>query len=105
MLAKTLRYRLKNPAKIRHFHLMREYGVSIEAYNLLLCLQRHKCAVCGKPEERKMHGKVTPLVVDHDHETGEVRGLLCHQCNISLGGFRDDPLILDAARQYLDRDG
>ena len=51
-----------------------------------------QCVICGTEEK---------LVVDHSHVTGEVRGLLCNHCNRGLGHFRDDPMLLEFAAQYL----
>jgi len=51
-----------------------------------------ECVICGD------EGK---LVVDHDHKTGQVRGMLCNHCNRGLGHFRDDPTLLEFAAQYL----
>jgi hypothetical protein len=51
-----------------------------------------ECVICGSQE---------PLVVDHDHKTGEIRGMLCNHCNRGLGHFRDDPMLLEFAAQYL----
>lgn len=52
----------------------------------------HECVICGSAE---------PLVVDHDHVSGKVRGMLCNHCNRGLGHFRDDPTLLEFAAQYL----
>lgn len=51
-----------------------------------------ECVICGSKEK---------LVVDHDHNTQKIRGLLCNHCNRGLGHFRDDPMLLEFARQYL----
>ena len=55
------------------------------------------CAICGKTPQQN----IKRLYVDHDHETGDVRGLLCQQCNIGLGAFRDDKAVLHKAIKYL----
>ncbi len=52
----------------------------------------HQCVICGD---------TTKLVVDHDHTTGKIRGMLCGHCNRGLGHFRDDPTLLELAAQYL----
>lgn len=51
-----------------------------------------QCVICGAEET---------LVVDHCHETGQIRGMLCNHCNRGLGHFRDDPLLLEFAAEYL----
>lgn len=73
--------------------LRRKYGLSRHDYNTLLVGQRASCAIC----------EVRPsfLVVDHDHQTGRVRGLLCRNCNIALGQLGDDPSRCVSAAGYL----
>lgn len=51
-----------------------------------------ECVICGSAEK---------LVVDHDHATGHIRGMLCNHCNRGLGHFRDDPMLLEFARVYI----
>ena len=77
-----------------HYHRRYRYGMEDGLYEELLYEQCGLCAICG--EQPAEH-------VDHDHETGEVRGLLCFNCNGGLGQFRDRVDILLAAIQYLDR--
>ena len=55
--------------------------------------QDGRCAICGTGEIR--------LVIDHDHHTGLIRGLLCNSCNVGLGLFKEHPMILTRAMQYL----
>jgi hypothetical protein len=84
-------------------HLRRAYGITADEYDALLQGQQGLCAICGRPERRTYKGTVMRLVVDHDHVTGSIRGLLCHACNASIGHFSDDPAILRAAASYLER--
>lgn len=65
--------------------------------------QHSCCAICGTHEDEIPHGSFvhSPLVVDHDHRGGGVRGLLCPTCNVGLGQFKDDPALLANAIAYL----
>lgn len=78
-------------------YLRRKYGMSVAEYSELLRGQSGLCAICESPpaEGRRLH-------VDHDHETGRVRGLLCFTCNNALGDFEDDPVRLRGAARYLE---
>ncbi len=82
----------------RSSHLKTKYGLTAEAYDSLLQAQNGVCAICARPESSRL----TSLSVDHDHKTGNVRGLLCYNCNTSLGKFRDDPALLRKAAAYLE---
>ena len=83
--------------------LKRIYGLTMQEFNDMLEEQDNKCAICGK-----QHLAVATLCVDHNHETGHVRGLLCNQCNTSLGLLKDNISFLAGAIIYLnerDNDG
>lgn len=77
-------------------HINRYYGISIERYNAMLQQQNGLCAICRNPPE--LYQK---LVVDHNHTTGHVRGLLCSACNQGLGLFKDNQEYLLNAAKYL----
>lgn len=80
----------------------RTYGISFKEVEELLNSQNHLCAICNE-EGFKMHDGVwTKLCIDHDHETGEVRGALCHNCNRGLGLFKDSVNNLKSAISYLE---
>lgn len=83
---------------MRGYHLERKYGVTLEWYEETLVAQGGCCAVCGYVPEKGQRR----LAVDHDHETGVVRGLLCQLCNLSVGYMKDDPILLRAAATYLE---
>jgi hypothetical protein len=79
----------------------RTYGIEPKEYLRLLENQGGVCAICGKPETKIYKGKLAFLSVDHNHQTGAVRGLLCSACNVGLGAFRDDLELLNKAFAYL----
>ncbi len=99
-------YRKKNEeelkAKGRKQHLKKKFGLTIEEYNKLLKKQNGVCVICGKKEIVKWKGILKSLAVDHNHKTGKVRGLLCYKCNIGIGFFQEDILILKKAIEYLE---
>jgi len=77
----------------------RRYGITLAAYDNLLTAQGGRCAICGRsPDEFKR-----AFAIDHDHETGIVRGILCPDCNRGLGGFQDNPGLLRRAASYLEK--
>jgi Recombination endonuclease VII len=80
----------------RRRHLMRAYGWTPEKYDTELDKQHGLCALCGKPP---LPGEI--LRVDHNHETGETRGLIHQHCNSLLGFAREDTAILLASIQYI----
>jgi len=75
-----------------------QYGITISDYTRLLESQGWCCAICRTVESGTKSGR---FVVDHDHKTGKVRGLLCSDCNCGLGLYRDNPDYLVSAAQYL----
>lgn len=92
-------WRAANPDKQRNYFLKATYGITLEAYESLFKSQEGKCKICGQefPDET--------LVVDHDHQTGAVRGLLCNNCNTGIGYLRDSPDLLLKAIAYLKEHG
>jgi len=88
-------------AKQRAFHhrLKKSYRMEPEEYEAMVKLQNGACAICGRTEEKRR------LSVDHCHQTGKVRGLLCNTCNAGLGNFRDAIAHLQAAIRYLESRG
>lgn len=77
---------------------LKSYGLTQDEYDVMLAAQQGRCAICGTTDP----GRSSELFpIDHCHDTGRVRGLLCHNCNLSLAGFDDDPDRLLAAAMYL----
>lgn len=79
----------------------RTYHISLEEYIDMAEKQNFVCAICGEENFAMGVNHSGCLVVDHDHKTGEVRGLLCHNCNRALGLFQDNPDLIQRAAKYL----
>ncbi len=91
-----------NKLKLKHvdrkYHLAR-YGLTPETYSEILASQNNACFTCKKPQAESTRN----LVIDHDHNTGKVRGILCIECNLALGHAKDDIKILLNLIKYLQR--
>ncbi len=105
--ARVRKWNDKNRRWKREDRFRRRYGITIQDYERIHDEQGGVCRICGNPEKitdlrlEKIGRRTRRLAVDHDHRTGEIRGLLCYNCNTGLGLFRDDPFVLKAAIKYL----
>jgi len=98
--ANVARWQQANPTKVKHNsrngHLKHKFGITVEIYEQLLEDQNGECAICHNPPRAKR------LSVDHDHATGQIRGLLCDFCNVGIARLQDNIEILQAAISYLE---
>tara|TARA_Y100001951_G_C11218935_1_gene227550 strand:+ start:276 stop:770 length:495 start_codon:yes stop_codon:yes gene_type:complete len=92
-----------------NWRLRTKYGIGMDEYNLLLKAQGGTCMICGngggvrkKGSRNGKAGTPIPLNVDHDHETGKIRGLLCLHCNTGLGHFKDSIDVIKNVIKYLE---
>ncbi len=86
----------KNPEKVANKRYKARYGITYENYKSISESQNYKCKICGVDEKK--------LVVDHDHLTQEIRGLLCNSCNCAIGLLKDDVNVLQNAIKYLNKE-
>lgn len=86
----------KESGKYRDWRLRKCYGLTLAEFEQLERIQGGRCAICGLIPQGCLN-------VDHDHDTDEVRGLLCAPCNMAIGLLRDNPEIIKAAAEYLER--
>lgn len=104
----TLNWRRSNPDKIREYNLRMHpvLAMTPEEFDTRLEAQNHVCMICHKPEMRRgSGGKTKRLAIDHDHDSGQKRDLLCDNCNNMIGRALEDPAVLRAAAEYLERWG
>lgn len=96
-------WRVKNRDRrnrqMREIHLRNKFGLTPAQYAEMLQRQGGGCAICGDPPPT-----TSSLHVDHDHGTGEIRGLLCVRCNNGLGQFRESIELLQRAQRYVNSD-
>lgn len=94
--AQQAKWRKNNPESL-FAKSLRKFGLTPDGYRAILKYQEGKCAICRMPEKFKSR-----LAVDHSHETGKIRGLLCRDCNTSLGKLHDSAELLRRAADYLE---
>jgi hypothetical protein len=97
-LAQGRLWHKRNKNHRRSQRLLKNYGITLEDYEVMLENQNHTCKICGTSDAGGIAGR---MVVDHCHTTGNVRGLLCNRCNTAIGLFKDDTAVLASAIKYL----
>lgn len=102
--ARTYREQPKNKRSRRDTDLKRKYGIDHQEFDRMVVEQNGTCACCGGPPSKNKGGSFV-LHVDHDHETGNVRDLLCGPCNKALGLLRDSSKMANLAYIYLKKHG
>ncbi len=91
-----------NPRAVRECNLRKKYGMGVKEYEIMFGMQGGRCLVCGEPETVcDGRGKLKRLAVDHNHDTGEIRGLLCQKCNQALGLLGENPVIIRNLANYI----
>lgn len=106
----TKNWRKKYPQKYseqkQRIMLRKKYGITIEQLEKIAREQRYCCAICGKVSSKnvvRISGSKVFLHVDHCHETGRIRGLLCNNCNTAIGLFGESVYSLAKAIIYLNK--
>ena len=99
-------WRKQNPAKAKaqnkrdNFKTsLKKHSLTVEQYTAMFNEQKGVCAICGRAASEKKS-----LCIDHNHTTGQVRGLLCVACNLFLGRIGDSPVIAKIMLDYLTKD-
>lgn len=94
------RGRAYNKRNSKRRALKTRYGMTVDEFDQMLAAQEFRCLICDRSYEGDDYG-LGGLVVDHDHQTGRVRGLLCQACNTAIGLLQDDIVRLERAAHYL----
>ena len=91
--------RKEDPEVYMNRRLKYSFGITLDEYNEMFNQQKGCCAICGVHQSELNR----VLNVDHDHETGEIRDLLCTKCNAGLGQYDDNPELVEKALEYIKR--
>ena len=94
-IAYSRQYRKDNPRTVRGYYFKYKYGITADDYDFMYAGQKGCCLICGKHKNK--------LIIDHDHVSGMVRGLLCSGCNTGIGQLQDNVDILTKAIEYINR--
>ena len=97
VFANQVRWYNANKGAQRKSALKRNYGLTPEQLDAMRLAQKDLCAICRKPPT----GRWSTLCVDHCHDTGRVRGLLCNNCNRAIGLLGDNETVIQAAAGYI----
>ena len=100
---KNKKYFSRYKARQKNWSLQKRYKISADDFQSLMISQNSCCAICNIhiSEHQANRDKEVNFAVDHCHQTGIVRGLLCYRCNMGLGYFKDNPELTQAATNYL----
>jgi hypothetical protein len=96
-------FRRAHPDHVKERDLRKNFGIELADYQRMFVEQKGVCAICAKPETRTRNGKAKWLAVDHDRDSGLIRGLLCQDCNLGIGHLHHSTEALRAAIDYLER--
>lgn len=95
--------KFRNPLSVRKLAVKYKYGLEWEQYEKMLADAQGRCEICSKPLSLMTSPDTETAYVDHCHDTGKVRGVLCRVCNVALGALKDSRLHLQKAIDYLDK--
>src|ERR1700722_11990062 len=100
-------YYERNKERQREKFLKRTYGITVTEYNRLTIVQNNRCAICKTDADIRLATKIGErkkfrLAIDHNHETGQVRALLCNRCNMFVGHIENNRELLPVVLQYLE---
>jgi len=95
--------KFRDPLKVRQTAVKYKYGLEWDEYLAMHEKAQGRCEICSKPLSLLSSSNTETAYVDHCHDTGQVRGLLCRVCNVALGALKDSRLHLQKAIDYLDK--
>jgi len=102
ILCQQKAYRDSHKESIRSTKLKQYYGITLAEYTIILGKQGGTCALCPMTQEQHISKYGMSLVIDHDHRTGRIRGILCTNHNVGIGRFNDSPGALREAARYIE---